>query len=114
MRFDPHFGIELRDRGLRQWRLQFAHLIQRVNRLSMQIAGMQGIGVDQPHEAHTGARQVLQHRAAQASSSHDEHSAFCQYGLTRRTYLLEQHLPGIIRVHRQIYSDVGDTACSWS
>ncbi len=48
VRFDLHGGIDGRNRGARQIRLRFADIGKRVNRLAMQIAGIQDVGVDQP------------------------------------------------------------------
>ncbi len=55
----------------------------------MQIAGVQGVGVDYPEVTNPGAGQVLQHRAAESSRTDDEHPAACQRRLAMRADLLE-------------------------
>jgi len=59
----------------------------------MQIAGVQGIGVDDPQVADPCAGQVLQHRTAEASGANDENPAARQRRLPLRADLLEQDLP---------------------
>ena len=59
----------------------------------MQIARLQGVGVDDAKVTDPGAGQVLQHRAAQASRAHDENAAARERRLALRADFLEQNLP---------------------
>ena len=116
MGLDAYAGIEPGHRRLRQGRFRLADLRELVNRLPVQVAGMQRIGIDQPQESHSGAREILQHGTAQTAHADDQHAARRQLRLAGGAHFLEQYLPRIIGLHRQTYLDCAGIACScaWS
>jgi hypothetical protein len=67
-----HGRIDSLDRGARQVRFRPADISKPVNRLAMQITGIERVGVDQTQETDTRTRQILHDGTAQASQAHDE------------------------------------------
>ena len=99
MGFDLHAGIDGRDRGAGQIGLRFADIGERVNRLAMQITGIQHIGIDQPQESHARAREVLHDRTAQASQADDQDPCGRKLRLASGADFFEQYLPRIVGLH---------------
>ena len=100
MGLDGHGRVDGRDRGARQLRLGQAGIGQRENGLTMQIARLEGVRIHDPEMPDSRARQILQHRAAEAAGADDEHAARGELRLAVRAHLLEHQLPGIVRLHR--------------
>jgi hypothetical protein len=81
------------DGRARQIDFGFARIGERVNGLPMQVAGIQVVGIDQPQVSHSGARQVLKHRTAEATQAYDQHAGALERRLARSADFLEQQLP---------------------
>ena len=93
VQFDPHGGVDPLDRCRRQFGLRLAGIRQGEYRLTMQIAGLQSVGIDHAQAADPRPGQILQHRAAEASGADHQHPRARQHCLARRPDLLEQNLP---------------------
>ncbi len=99
VRFNLHAGIDGRDRGAGQISLRLAHIGERVNRLAMQITGIEHIGIDQPQETHARAREVLHDRTSKASQADDEDPCGRKLRLASGADFFEQNLPRIVGLH---------------
>ncbi len=75
VRLNMHLGIEPSHGGFRQRGLRLAHIRQGVQRLSVQVARIELVGIDRSQEADAGTREVLQHRASEAAGADDQHAA---------------------------------------
>jgi hypothetical protein len=100
VRFDFDFGVDAKSRRARQLQLRLADILERVDRLTVQIAGIQPVGFHQLQGADAGAGQILQNRAAEAAQAYDEHTAALQGCLAGRADFLELPLSGVIRPHQ--------------
>ena len=75
MGLNGHARVDGRGRGARQLRFGQADIGQREHGLAMQIARLEGVRIHDPEMPDSRARQILQHRAAEAAGADDEHAA---------------------------------------
>ncbi len=93
---DDHAGIDRGHRATSQFHFGFADIRQGVDRLTVQVAGIQCVRIHHPEMADPGAGQILQHRAAEAPGADNEHSTFGELCLPLRADFLQQELAGVI------------------
>ena len=99
MRLDLHGRVDAPKRLPREVGLPAADLSERVEGLTVQIARLERIAIDDAEAADAGSGEVLQHRHAEAARADHEHPAALEPGLTLGADFPQEHLSRIIGPH---------------
>lgn len=76
-----------------QFDLGLPDIRQAIDGLAVQIAGIQGIRIDQPETSHPGTREILHDRTAEAAGADDQNPGAGQCSLAAWPDFLEEYLP---------------------
>ena len=89
--------IEISQRAGSRLDLGAADVVDPVQQLALEVGGVDGVEVHDPHLPHTGGRQVHGRGRAQASRPEQKHARGEQLALTGTAHLGQDQMPGVAR-----------------
>ena len=92
-----HFRIQRAQTLCRKRRFRLTNVFQGVQRLSMQVAGIERVAIDDPERANARTRQIRQHRHTESTRTDDEYARRTQLCLTGRSDFAQSDLARIVR-----------------